>query len=844
MARRTLLCSTCNALGLLVLAGCQGSKAPTPIPVTPVAVQKVTPPAAQATAQVAPAPKPPLEITPGSSTITADDAGLQLLAARKEAGSVHDLTGAVKWSIEPPGLAEIEQGGYLRPLTGGDVVVQAAFEGQTCSAKVKIEPRSSRPWDFGHDIMPILSRLGCNTGGCHGRASGQNGFHLSIFGYDSEGDFLALARDAGQRRLSKLAPKDSLFLAKATGRIAHGGGLRLKVGSPEYQTLLAWVSDGAPQTRGKAHGALVKLAVEPDSAVLAEPGPRQFRVIAHFADGHDRDVTRMASYKVNDDSAASANSTGKVTLLRRAETDLIVRYQSHVVATRLTTVINPSLSFDFAKLKRRNFIDDELFKRLETLKVPASPPATDAAFLRRASLDLTGEAPSPDEVRRFLADTDADKRTKLIDHLIKTDEFVKFWRIKLGDLLQISSTRQGNGAYRYQAWIDACLNKNRPWDEVVKTLLTAIGDPNDLEKGGPVNYAVDAPAPNVQAELTAQRFLGLRLRCAQCHDHPFDVWTQDSYYGLASFFAKVQVGGRGGPMMGKQLITINPDGKVVHLRTQKPVEPTLLDGKPVKVAAKDDPRKTLADWMIAADNPYFSRAMANWVWAQLFSRGLVDPPDDMSRANPPVHPELLDALAKHFVTAKFDLRNLIRTIATSETYGLSAGTVPGNERDIRLFSHHLPRPLTAHQMADALAQATDVPNRYPGVNPTRRAIEVPDPSSASSILDTFGRCSRAVSCGTIPAPALTLRQALLLIGGDVIESKVSSLNGYLASALKLDLEPEELVENLYYRTVCRPPTAEELSHWSAELKKASSRGEAAEDLFWALLNSREFAFNH
>ena len=844
MARRPLLCSTCNALGLLILAGCQGGKAPAPIPVTPVAVQKVTPPAAHATAEVAPAPKPPLEITPGSSTITADDAGLQLLAARKEAGSVHDLTGAVKWSTLPAGLAEIEQGGYLRPLMGGYVVVQAAFEGQTCSAKVKIEPRSTRPWDFGHDIMPILSRLGCNTGGCHGRASGQNGFHLSIFGYDAEGDFLALARDAGQRRLSKLAPKDSLFLAKATGRIAHGGGSRLKPGSPEYQTLLAWVSDGAPQTRGKAHGALVKLTVVPDTAVLEEPGPRQFRVIAHFADGHERDVTRMASYKVNDDSAASANSTGGVTLLRRAETDLIVRYQSHVVATRLSTVINPGLSFDFAKLKRRNFIDDELFKRLETLKVPPSPPASDAAFLRRASLDLTGEAPSPDEVRRFLADTDAEKRTKLVDHLIKTDEFVKFWRIKLGDLLQISSTRQGNGAYRYQAWIDGCLNKNRPWDEVVKTLLTAIGDPNDLEKGGPVNYAVDAPAPNVQAELTAQRFLGLRLRCAQCHDHPFDVWTQDSYYGLASFFAKVQVGGRGGPMMGKQLITINPDGKVVHLRTQKPVEPALLDGKPVKVAAKDDPRKTLADWMIAADNPYFSRAMANWVWAQLFSRGLVDPPDDMSRANPPVHPELLDALAKHFVTAKFDLRDMIRTIATSETYGLSAGTVAGNERDIRLFSHHLPRPLTAHQMADALAQATDVPNRYPGVNPTRRAIEVPDPSSASSILDTFGRCSRAISCGSLPAPALTLRQALLLIGGDVIESKVSSLNGYLASALKLDLEPEELVENLYFRTVCRPPTAEELSHWSAELKKASSRSEAAEDLFWALLNSREFAFNH
>jgi hypothetical protein len=791
----------------------------------------------------APVEKPPLEITPGSSTITADDAGLQLLAARKEAGSLRDLTGAVEWSVMPAESAEIEKGGYLRPRIAGELTVKASYEGETGTCRVTVEPRSDRSWDFGHDIVPIFTRLGCNTGGCHGKAAGQNGFHLSLFGYDSAGDFLALARDAAQRRVSRMSPDESLFLAKATGKVAHGGGPRLRVGSPEYQTLLAWVKDGAPETRGKGHGALVKVAVEPGSAILAEPGPRQFRVVAHFADGHLRDVTRLAGYKVNDDSAAKVTDSGRVALLRRAETDLIVRYQSHVVSTRLSTVINPELSFDYSKLNRRNFIDDELFKRLESLKVPPSPPASDAAFLRRVSLDLIGGQPSPDEVRRFLADGDPDKRAKLIDRLLAMPEFVLFWRIKLGDLLQISSTRQGNGAYQYQAWIDSCLSKNRPWNEVVKTLLTAVGDPVDLEKGGPVNYSMDAFEASVQAEQTAQRFLGLRLRCAQCHDHPFDVWTQDAYYGLASFFAKVQRSG-GGPMMGRTTITVNPDGKVTHLRTGKPVEPMFLDGKGVKVAPKEDPRKALADWMIAPENPYFSRAAANWVWAQFFSKGLVDPPDDMSRANPAVHPELLDALAKHFVAAKFDLRDLIRTIVSSETYGLSSGTVPGNERDTRLFSHHLPRPLTAHQMADALAQATSVANRFQAPNATRRAIEVPDPSSPSTILDTFGRCSRTTVCGSASAPALTLRQALLLIGGSVIEEKVTSLNGYLSSALKLELEPEELVENLYYRTVCRPPVAEEVSRWAAELKRASSQREAAEDLFWALLNSREFAFNH
>jgi hypothetical protein len=786
---------------------------------------------------------PPLLISPESFTIAADDEGVQLLAARKD-DSGRDLTLQVAWSVEPAGVARIEPSGYLRPIGQGPLTVRAEWKGQTASAQVTIEPRADRTWNFAEDIVPIFTRLGCNTGACHGKADGQNGFHLSLFGYDQTGDFKALVRDAGERRVSRLAPEESLFLAKATGRVPHGGGPRMAVGSPEYQTLLTWVRDGAPELRGKTHGPLLGMTIEPGTIRLGEPGPRQLRVVAQYQDGHQRDVTRLAIYRVNDDSAASVNQHGRAELLRRGETDVIVRYRSRVQACRLAAVVNPGLNVDFAKLRRRNFIDDELYKRLESLKVPPSPPASDAAFLRRASLDLTGQQPPPEEVRRYLADSDPDKRIKLVNRLLASHEFVAFWRIKVGDLLQISSTRQGNGAYRYQAWIDERLKQNTPWDELVRTLLTAVGDPADRETGGPVNYAIDALDPKDQAELTAQRFLGLRLRCAQCHDHPFDIWTQDAYYGLASFFAKVQRTGGGGPggMMGKAAVTINPKGQVVHLRTQQPAEPRLLDGKTIKVAESEDPRKALAGWMTAPDNPYFARAAANWAWAQLFGKGLVDPPDDMSRANPPVHPELLDALARRFVASKFDLRDLVKTIATSEAYGFSSGTVDGNEHDTRLFSHHLPRPLTAHQIADALAQATDVPIRFQGV--PRRVIDLPDPMTANTILDTFGRCPRTTACAAAPTPPLSLRQALLVIGGNVIQERVASLNGYLASALKLELEPEELVENLYFRTVCRPPTAEETSHWAAELKQAASRREAAEDLFWALLNSREFAFNH
>jgi len=793
--------------------------------------------------------RPAFQVEPSSLTIAAEDLGVQLLATGTvgpDAGQ--DLTSRTSWRVEPPNVAAVDASGYVIPTAPGQATVVATVAHVEVRTKLVVEPRGGRSWDFAADVAPILTKNGCNTGACHGRADGQNGFHLSLFGYDPEGDQSAIARDALQRRISPFVPAESLLLTKATGRTSHAGGPRFAVDSADYRTLLEWIKAGAPAREGKGHGALTRITVEPSGAILPGPGLRQLRVLAEFADGRRRDVTRLAVYKSLDDSSLAVDANGKAELLRRSESVLTVRYGPKVAAVRLSTPINPDLAFDFHALSRANLIDDELYKRLESLKVPPSPPATDAAFLRRASLDLTGTQPSPEVIRRYLADKDTDKRVKLVDSLLARPEFVAYWRIKFGDLLQISSARQGNGAYRYQEWVDDCLTRNTPWDEMVRTMLTAVGDPTSIETGGPVNYAMDALEPILAAEQSAQRFMGIRMRCAQCHDHPFDVWTQDDYYGFAAFFAKVQRGGMGmdgGMMMAaKPSIVINPKGQVVHLRTKKPAEARFLDGEAAKVAEKDDPRVELARWMTSADNPYFARAMVNWAWAQLFGKGLVDPADDMSRANPPVHPQLLDALAKRFASKTFDFRDLVRTIATSQAYGLSSATIPGNERDARLFSHHTPRPLTAHQMADALAQATDVPNRFPDRNRFRRALDVADPTVAVTILDTFGRCPRTTTCASVQTPPLSLKQSLLLIGGDVIESKVQSLNGYLASVLKLELEPEELVENLYFRTVCRPPSQEESSRWTAELKQASSLQEAAEDLFWALLNSREFAFNH
>jgi Protein of unknown function (DUF1549)/Protein of unknown function (DUF1553) len=840
---------------MLACAGCGGR-----------GVTKNTAPPKASAVQAKPAPPPkiaeaPVEpphsrwtILPETAQLGPDDAGLQLVATENlAAGGRADRTRSANWNVEPSGVVEIDSNGYVRPIGPGKAVIRAASaddNAPTCS--VTVDSLDKRSWDFATDIVPLFTRAGCNTGGCHGKADGQNGFHLSLFGYDPEGDHAELTHEGGGRRLSIMDPESSLLILKASGQSPHKGGQRIVVGSTEYEALVGWIEAGAPAKSGLVHGALTDVRVEPTGMRLSEPGEMQLRVVARYADGHERDVTRLAGFKSNDDSALTIDPDGRASLSRRAEADLIVRYQSHVVPTRVATIINPDLEFDFANLPRRNLIDEELFKRLADLKVPPSPRSDDATFLRRVSLDLIGQQPRPEEIRAFLDDKDVEKRIKLVDRLMASKFFNDSWLIRLGDLLQISQARFGNTRGTYENWVRRAFANKMPWNEFVTTLLTSLGNPADLEKGGPVNYALEGADPKVQAEVTAQRFLGLRFRCAQCHDHPFDIWTQDDYYGLAAFFAKVGPGApvpNAGMYMNNE-IKVNPDAFVEHLRTKKPADPKLPRGKVVQVEKTEDPRKALASWMTDPENPYFARATANWVWAQFFGRGLAEPADDLSAANPPVHPELLDRLAQDFISSGYDLRHLVRTIVTSEAYGLSSSTVAANEQDRRLFSHQTARPLSAHEIADALAQATDTKLRFDlsrgsgGALVDRKAVEISDPSIPSTLLDTFGRCARANGCSPVSTPQLSLRQSLLLIGGSVIDDRVSQFDGYLSSLLELDPQPSEITETLYLRTLCRKPTEEELSLWNSEFTQATNRREFCEDLFWALLNSREFAFNH
>jgi hypothetical protein len=828
---------------LVVAAGTIGCGREAPAPATAARVATATvpksppKPPAPAVAIAVPPAAPAVAIAPASWTLRPGDDGLQFLALPAAAG-------AITWRAVPDGVLAIERDGYARARAAGRARVEAVVGGATVgTAEVTVDAGADRPWDFATDIVPIFTRYGCNTGGCHGRAAGQNGFHLSLFGYDAAGDYQAVTRGAGGRRVDAIAPGESLLVRKATGRTPHVGGRRLPPDSDACRTLVEWVRAGAPEARGAAHGAVVAVTVEPPRVVLDAPRAQQLRVVARHVDGHLRDVTRLATYRTNDDGTAVVDDRGFAALGRRGETDLVVRFGAAVVPVRIGAVINPDLRYDFASLPRVNAIDTELFRRLEELKVPPSPPADDANFLRRASLDLTGGQPLPEEVRAFLDDRAADKRARKVDELMARPEFLKHWEIRLGDLLQITSARFQNGAGHYHEWLETRLRENARWDAMARELLTALGNPN-RKGGGPANYALDGADATAKAEQTAQRFLGLRMRCAQCHDHPFDIWTQDDYYGLAAFFAKAGLGAGPGMAMGRPEVRVDPKGVVNHLRTGRPAVPRFPRGEAPPVGPDEDPRRALANWMTRPDNPYFARAMANWMWSQFFGRGLAEPADDLGAANPPVHPALLDALAREFVAGGYDLRALIRLIVTSTAYGLSSEPVPGNAADARLFSHHAPRPLSAQQVADAIAQATDVPNVYANRARGTRALDVFDPATPSAILDAFGRCPRTTACRPVATPSLSLRQTLLLIGGDAIDGKVSSLNGYLARLLEYGAEPSDVVENLYLRTVCRPPTDAERSHWTAELAGAASLSEAAEDLFWSLLNSREFAFNH
>ncbi len=687
--------------------------------------------------------------------------------------------------------------------------------------------------DFPTRILPVLTKAGCNSGACHGAATGQGGFKLSLLGYDPEQDHLALTRELGARRIDLAYPTESLFLKKATRQIEHEGERRFSRDSAEAALLERWVAAGAPF--GPKELRVVGLKVEPTGVLAASPNETiQLRVTAELSNGTREDVTSLALYSSNDDAVADVTKRGRVQIRGSGSTGIMVRYAGQVGATLVDRPFaGPENRDAFASFVSQNFIDGLVLARLERLRVPPSPLADEATFLRRASLDLAGRLPTPEEIKTFLGQAEsAMKRRQVIDRLLASEEFTDLWTMRFADLLLMSG-RKGSeaGTAAYHRWLRDQVARSRPWSALVRDLITAEGNVAEV---GPANFLNLANDPRDLAEHVGTMFLGVQIGCARCHAHPNDRWTQGDYHRFAAYFAKVTRDG-GAVRDGER-------GEVEHPKTGRALTPKPLGSEAAQSHKSQSRRAEVADWLVAPDNPLFAKSLVNRVWKHLLGRGLVEPVDDLRLTNPASNPALLDALAEHFVASGFDLRDLVRTIAQSRTYQLASKSVAGNEQDDRFHSHALLKTPSAPVLLDMIAQATDVPEQFAGRTEPARAVQLVGAQTPSLALDVLGRCARERSCETVFTSGGGIAQALHLINGSTINQRLNQ--GVLARIQKEKLPDEAAVRILYLHTLSRPPTLAEASEWESLMAASPSRTEALADLLWALLNAREFVFNH
>jgi len=712
------------------------------------------------------------------------------------------------------------------------------------AAAVAAEPRT--PITFERDVEPILTRAGCNSGPCHGKASGQNGFLLSLQGFDATFDHIAIARDAGGRRVSRSDPAQSLFLQKATGELPHGGGRRIDPDGPFYDTLRRWIADGLPRTPADAP-KLVRVGVEPAERTLSPEESFQVRVIAHFSDGSTEDVTPLSTFNSSEATAVAVDAEGAVRAGKIAgEATISARYEGLFancdVFVPLAGEVSPS---EYESFPRSNFIDDLALAKWKKLGLTPSQPADDATFLRRAHLDVIGRPPTPEEARTFLDDPSPDKRARLVDRLLERPEYADHWATKWMDLLRPNPYRVGiKAVFNLDGWIREAFRANLPYDEFVRRIVTASG--SSFEQG-PSTIFRDHREPIEIAPVVGQLFLGIRLDCAKCHHHPFESWGQDQFYEFAAFFTRVGRKGTGlsTPISGSEEIVFTAkSGSITHPSTGVVLPPKPLFGEaPVSDDPEVDPRQALARWMTAPENRYFAKVMANRVWGDMMGVGIVDPVDDIRATNPPSNGPLLEALADDFREHGYDVKHLIRTIAASSVYALSSEPNERNVADVRNFSRRYRQRLRAETLLDAVVDATGVPDSFDASPPRSRATATWTARIPSQFLDTFGRpdpnqdppCERTTDTAVV--------QALHLMNSPGVHEKLTSDGGRVAELAKGGKSPREIVEEAYLVCYARRPSEEEAGvAESLFAEPGKDRRAAAEDLFWALMNSPEFVF--
>jgi hypothetical protein len=789
-----------------------------------------------------------LTVEPSIIVLDGPRAVLQpVITGRYSDDSLRDLTHFCEITIEDRAVAGLDNSRLLLPLRDGSTTLIVRAGGQEVRIPVKVQNQSAaQPVSFRHELIAALNVGGCNSGACHGTPSGKNGFKLSLRGYDPAADYLQLTHDVLGRRTDNQDTEASLILLKAMGRVPHEGGVRYMAGSVPAKTLKGWLAEGLRDDPSNLP-ALKSVAVLPGPRLLNDPVRwQQLSVRATLADGNVRDVTRLTVFTSSDPNIASVTADGLVEFTQSGEVAILCRYLDELIAVRVT-FLQPKTGFQWAAPPESNYIDKHVFAKLKMLSIQPSELCTDQEFLRRATMDACGVLPSAAQSRAFLASTDKDKRAKLADELLERAEYADQWTLKWADVLR--SNRKAimvKGTHVFQKWLHSHIEKNSGLDVVAHDLLTAGGD---TYANPPANFYRVARDPTALAETTAQLFFGIRMQCAKCHNHPFERWTQDDYYSMAAFFARVKQrkdpsDPATNPKDAAEFIYLDRAGEVIQPRTNQKMAPKFMGGKVPEIAPGKDRREVLATWLTAPENPFFARSVANRIWFHLMGRGIVDPVDDFRDSNPSASDELLDALAKDFVAHKFDAKYLIRTIMNSRTYQLSSKANKFNEDDSKYFSHAVTRLHTAEQLFDALCQVTEVPEKFAGFPLGTRAVQLPDGDANHPFLKAFGQPARELACECEREGDSNLGQALQLINGPAVNDRLRKDNNLVGKLLAKKINNDAMLDELYLTTLNRAPTSAESSVLLKHVAEAQDQRRAWEDVHWTLINTKEFLFRH
>jgi len=768
---------------------------------------------------------------------TAADFQHVVAVATRDDGITLDITHQVQWTVDDPALVTFE-GFRLGPVADGNTVLRATWNGHQAQIPIQIQQATQdRPVSFYLDVMPVLTRTGCNTGSCHGAARGKDGFMLSLFGYDPKGDHYRITREIGYRRINLARPDQSLFYTKAMGAVPHTGGKRMEPESAYAKTILAWLNAGA-LIDATTPPVCTKVELFPSQAVLQGEGSQQRLVaVAHYADGTTRDVSSLAYFSTNNDRSAAVNDLGVVSAGVRGEAFVMARFDTHSVGTQVLTLPD-NLQYE-APVPTGNYIDELIGHKLQQLRILPSQLCTDEEFLRRVTIDIVGLLPSEEEVAEFMADEAEDRRARLVDRLLERKEFSEIWAMKWSQLLLVKSDQfvSYKAAFLYSSWLTNQLAGNQPIDKIVREMLSASG--GVFSQPATNFYQVERDTLKV-AENVAQVFMGIRTQCAQCHNHPFDRWTMNDYYGFASFFA--QIGRKTGEDYRETIVFDRAGGEVNHPVLGAALPPAFLGDGPADVAGKDR-RLVLAEWLTSPDNPFFATSISNRVFAHFMGSGIVEPVDDIRVSNPASNPELLTELGKRLIEYQFDLKRLVRDICTSHAYQRSTQTNETNRQDTRNYAYAAVRRIPAEMLLDCISQATATKDKFRGLPLGARAVQVADGSTSDYFLTTFGRSPRTTVCQCEASTDPSLSQALHLLNGNATQGKIRQGN-LITSWLEQQLTVPQIVQKIYVRCLGRPPTEEELNSLTKMVADSGSPEIGLEDAFWAVLNSREFMFNH